>query len=109
MGSISAGYEGYEDRYYYGRRPTGATMPPFRNVYQQDDVNFQGKYLIQTGASRSGWQRGTRSGRNGEGLKQEGQTPGPGGVSMRLAGGGSRRDDNNVTRKQEYTSGRGMQ
>ena len=108
MGSISAGYEGYEDRYYYGRRPTGATMPPFRNVYQQDDVNFQGKYLIQTGASRSGWQRGTRSGLIGEELKQEVQTPGPWRVSMRMSGEVIPQYDNHVRLSPDKTDDWGM-
>ncbi len=35
-GTLTAGYEGFEDKYYYGRRPTQAMMPNFRNVQKQE-------------------------------------------------------------------------
>ncbi|MEX0779286.1 MAG: GMC family oxidoreductase [Balneolales bacterium] len=78
--------DGFDDQYYYGRRPTTPLIPPFRNVYKQDDVDFQGKYLISTGARRSGWNRGLNSGSIGEDLKKEMQSPGPWSVSMRMSG-----------------------
>lgn len=82
-GSVSATIDGFEDKYYYGRRPTQAIMPSFRNVYRQDsDVDFQGKYLIAFGASRQGWQRGLRSDKIGADLKSEVATPGKWGVYM---------------------------
>ena len=54
-GSISATYEGFEDGYYYGRRPTEAFIPSFRNVYKQQ-TDFLRGYLSYFGASRVGWQ-----------------------------------------------------
>ena len=82
-GSVNATIDGFEDEYYYGRRPTQAIMPSFRNVYQQDsDVDFQGKYLIAFGASRQGWQRGVRSENIGADLKNEVSKPGKWGVYM---------------------------
>ncbi len=86
-GRMSADFEGYEDRYYYGRRPTGPIIPPFRNVYQQDsDADFQAKYHISSNASRPGWGRGTRSLNIGRELKEEMQTPGGWRVGMRMSG-----------------------
>jgi len=82
-GSVNATIDGFEDQYYYGRRPTQAIMPSFRNVYRQDsDVDFQGKYLIAFGAARQGWQRGIRSDKIGADLKNEVSAPGKWGVYM---------------------------
>lgn len=51
-GSISATYEGYEDGYYYGRRPTQAFIPSFRNIYKQE-TDFLRGYMSYYGAGRS--------------------------------------------------------
>jgi len=85
-GNMTAQIEGFEDQYYYGRRPTQAIMPSFRNVYGQDDVDFQGKYLIAFGASRQGWGRGTRSENIGEALKEEVARPGGWSIYMMMQG-----------------------
>lgn len=86
-GSLTATVDGFEDRYYYGRRPTQPIMPSYRNVYRQDpDADFQGKYLIAFGATRSGWQRGVRSENIGHDLKNEVSTPGSWGIFMMMQG-----------------------
>lgn len=54
-GSVTASYDGFEDSYYYGRRPTMVIMPSFRNVYKQE-MNFKRGYLIAFTADRG---RGT--------------------------------------------------
>jgi choline dehydrogenase-like flavoprotein len=53
-GSGSATYEGFEDQYYTGRRPTTAFMPSFRNV-QKQEMDFQRGYMVAFSASRAGW------------------------------------------------------
>lgn len=86
-GTITAQVEGFEDRYYYGRRPTSVIMPAFRNLYRQDpDTDFQGKYLIAFGSSRQGWGRGTLSSQIGSELKEEMQVPGPWSLFMMIQG-----------------------
>ena len=35
-GSLSATIDGFEDKYYYGRRPVSPLMPSFRNVHKQE-------------------------------------------------------------------------
>ena len=85
-GNITADVEGFQDQYYYGRRPTQAIMPSFRNVYGQDNVDFQGKYLIAFGAARQGWGRGTRSENIGEALKEEVSRPGGWSIYMMMQG-----------------------
>ncbi|MBO0932611.1 GMC oxidoreductase [Fibrella aquatilis] len=50
-GALNATYEGFEDGYYYGRRPTTAFMPNFRNVHRQE-TDFQRGYMVAFSASR---------------------------------------------------------
>lgn len=50
-GSINATFEGFSDGYYYGRRPTQAFIPSFRNVFSQQ-TDFLRGYLGYFGAWR---------------------------------------------------------
>ena len=52
-GSMLATFKGYEDGYYYGRRPTSAFIPSFRNVFRQD-TDFLRGYMVafSAGAAR---------------------------------------------------------
>src|SRR3954452_937801 len=52
-GHIEATYEGFEDKYYYGRRPTGIYVPRFRNVGSDVQKDFLRGYAYAAGASRS--------------------------------------------------------
>lgn len=48
--------EGYEDKYYFGRRPTGFYIPRFANV-GDDKRDFLRGFGYQGAASREGWGR----------------------------------------------------
>ncbi|WP_181307464.1 GMC oxidoreductase [Rufibacter sp. XAAS-G3-1] len=48
--------EGYEDKYYYGRRPNGIYIPRFRNV-NGDKRDYIRGFGYQGSASRTGWGR----------------------------------------------------
>jgi choline dehydrogenase-like flavoprotein len=48
--------EGYDDKYVYGRRPTGIYIPRFRNIYDDKRDYIRG-FGYQGGAGRSGWGR----------------------------------------------------
>ena len=50
-GNVYATIDGFEDSYYYGRRPTMVIMPSFRNVYKQE-MNFKRGYFVAFGAGR---------------------------------------------------------
>jgi choline dehydrogenase-like flavoprotein len=50
-GTVSATYDGPEDKYYYGRRPTQPMMPNFRNVHKQE-TDFLRGYMVFFGAGR---------------------------------------------------------
>lgn len=46
--------EGFDDKYVYGRRPTGLYIPRFRNV-KQDKRNYLRGFGYQGGANRERW------------------------------------------------------
>src|SRR5690606_1447782 len=48
--------EGYEDKYYFGRRPNGIYVPRFRNV-GDDKRDYLRGFGYQGSASRSNWRR----------------------------------------------------
>lgn len=52
----SGDVEGYEDKYYYGRRANGVYIPRFRN-WGSDKRDYLRGFGYQGGASREGWGR----------------------------------------------------
>lgn len=48
--------EGYEDKYYYGRRPNGIYIPRFQNI-GNDKRDYLRGFGYQGAASREGWRR----------------------------------------------------
>jgi choline dehydrogenase-like flavoprotein len=84
-GSMVASFEGFKDSYYYGRRPTTAFMPSFRNVFKQD-TDFLRGYMVAFSAARNGWQQGLgKDGFGGE-WKDSLTTPGDWHVFMMMQG-----------------------
>jgi len=77
--------DGYEDSYYYGKRPNSGYLPRFRNL-KTNDMDFIRGYGYQGGASRSGWYRAAEEGLTGENLLSTSLKPGE--WSMNLLGFG---------------------
>ncbi|MHA4807147.1 GMC oxidoreductase [Flavitalea flava] len=50
-GSVGGNIEGFEDKYYYGRRTTECMMPNFRNL-GKNDMDFVGTYMAFMGCYR---------------------------------------------------------
>jgi choline dehydrogenase-like flavoprotein len=50
-GTLSAEIDGHLDKYYYGRKPTGAMLPNFRNVHRQE-TDFLRGYMTHFTAGR---------------------------------------------------------
>lgn len=71
--TISADVEGFEDSYYYGRRPTNVYIPRFRNVTEQQP-NFLRGYHFGGGAYRQPQASGAPI---GAALKEALSEPGP--------------------------------
>lgn len=84
-GNISATMEGFDDRYYYGRRPTTAFMPSFRNVFKQE-TDFLRGYMVAFSAARAGWSRGGWMEGTGKALKEKLTAPGGWSVFMMMQG-----------------------
>jgi choline dehydrogenase-like flavoprotein len=90
---------GLEDTYVYGRRPTGAYVPRFRNlgVRGEPKVNFLRGYGVQSGVGRDGWGRGASEPGIGAELKARLREPGPWRISMQGYGECLPRHENHVT------------
>ena len=67
--------EGYEDKYYFGRRPAGFYVPRFRNI-GDDSRDYLRGFGYQGSASRQGWQRDVAELNIGTDLKAALSTPG---------------------------------
>lgn len=71
----SGDIEGFEERYYWGRRPNGFYIPRYRNLNGNNRDYIRG-FGYQGGGSREAWQRGVRELAIGLELKELLQEPG---------------------------------
>jgi len=69
-------YEGFDDKYYRGRRPNGIYIPRYRNL-NGDNRDYLRGFGYQGGGSREGWERGIRELAIGSELKGIISEPGP--------------------------------
>ena len=68
--------EGLDDKYYYGRRPTGFYIPRYRNLFG-DKRDYLRGFGYQGSASRQGWQRAVAELGVGGAFKDAMAQPGP--------------------------------
>ena len=73
--------EGYEDKYYFGRRPAGFYVPRFRNI-GDDSRDYLRGFGYQGSASRQGWQRDVAELNIGKDLKAALSVPGDWTIGM---------------------------
>ena len=73
--------EGYDDKYYFGRRPAGFYVPRFRNI-GDDSRDYLRGFGYQGSASRQGWQRDVAELNIGTDLKAALSTPGDWTIGM---------------------------
>jgi choline dehydrogenase-like flavoprotein len=78
LGSGASGsYDGFNDKYYTGRRPNGFYIPRFRNIGPQSEkVDFLRGYGYQGSASRRDWSEVIAEFGYGASLKKEILNPG---------------------------------
>lgn len=69
-------FDGFNDQYYYGRRPNGIYIPRYRNLHEKGNGYIRG-FGYQGGASREGWSRGNDMDGFGAAFKNELSQPGP--------------------------------
>ena len=77
--------EGYEDKYYYGRRPNGIYVVRYRNLFGDQRDYIRG-FGYQGGASRSGWGREVAELAIGGDFKDALTEPGPWSIGMTAFG-----------------------
>jgi choline dehydrogenase-like flavoprotein len=77
--------EGFEDKYYYGRRPAGFYIPRFRNL-GDEQRNYLRGFGYQGSASREGWDRNIAELGIGADLKNALAEPGTWKVGMMAFG-----------------------
>ena len=94
----SGTYQGFEDRYYTGRRPSGCYIPRYRNV---DKKSARKDYLrgfgVQAGASRSNWTRAIAEMSFGAAMKEELRQPGAWRMGVNAFGECLPNPDNRIT------------
>lgn len=104
-GTASATFEGFKDTYYFGRRPTTAFIPAFRNVYKQEKDFLRG-YMLTYDATRPGWNQGNDKEGIGAEWKDKISEPGEWQISMGMQGETIPKYDNHVrlstTEKDEW-------
>lgn len=77
--------EGYDDKYYYGKRPNGIYIPRFRNVFNDKRDYIRG-FGYQGSASRQGWGREIAELNIGADLKEALTEPGGWTIGMTAFG-----------------------
>ncbi len=83
----NARVEGFDDRYYYGNRPTGFYIPRFRNINAETRrSDFVRGYGYQGSARRQNWGRGANMPGFGADLKNALRDPGPWTIGMTAFG-----------------------
>lgn len=71
----SGQFDGFEDKYYWGRRPNGFYIPRYRNLNDNNRDYIRG-FGYQGGGSRQNWVAAVRELAIGKQLKEFVQTPG---------------------------------
>lgn len=94
-GNIAGSFEGFEDKHYFGRRPTAVMIPNFRNV-QKQETDFLRGYMSFYTAGRKGW-GSQRDLPFGEEFKEKNSVPGDWTVFMMMQGETIPIESNQVT------------
>lgn len=96
--------EGFEDRYYRGKRPNGIYVPRFRNLDKASTMkDFIRGYGYQGGASRSGWGHNVAEEQFGAAYKEAASKPGNWRFGMTAFGECLPYEDNRMTLNREKT------
>ncbi|QKJ28850.1 GMC family oxidoreductase [Mucilaginibacter mali] len=88
--------EGYDDKYYYGRRANGIYVPRYRNLFG-DKRDYLRGFGYQGGASRKGWSREIAEMGIGADFKEALTEPGQWGMGITAFGETLPYHDNKIT------------
>ena len=82
----SGKFDGFEDKYYKGRKPNGVYIPRFRNLAGAEKKDYLRGFGYQGGASRGNWEQAIAEHAFGKDLKES--ILKPGGWTMGIMGFG---------------------
>lgn len=99
--------EGYEDKYYYGRRPAGFYIPRFRNL-GDEKRNYLRGFGYQGAASRENWNRDVAEMGIGADLKNALSEPGAWTIGMTAFGEMLPHHDNRIYLDRKVTDKWGL-
>ncbi len=99
--------EGFDDMYYFGRRPNGFYIPRFRNI-GTDKRDYLRGFGYQGGAGRSSWMNLMGDKVLGADLKAKAQAPGPWSINLGGFGEMLPRHENRVTLDRNRTDKFGL-
>ena len=88
--------EGFDDKYYFGRRPNGPYIPRYRNLFGEKRDYIRG-FGYQGGASRNGWARDIAELNIGGEFKDALSEPGPWSIGFTAFGETLPYHDNKIT------------
>jgi choline dehydrogenase-like flavoprotein len=94
-GSVGGDIEGFEDKYYFGRRTVECMVPNFRNL-GKNDMDFVGGYMAFSGCYRNRAEDSPNSPGIGAGFKTAMSEPGPWGMYMYIQGETVPKESNHV-------------
>ena len=98
---------GFNDRYYYGNRPTGVVIPRFVNLDKPEEGYTRG-FSYQGGAYRAGWSRGYKQAGIGEDFANDLQGPGDWKFVLTSFAECLPREENHITLDPENTDADGF-
>ncbi|MBL7828783.1 MAG: GMC family oxidoreductase, partial [Saprospiraceae bacterium] len=101
-------YEGFEDRYYKGRKPNGFYIPRFRNVGTDRRTDYLRGFAFGGSCAREGWERGNNMEGFGAAFKSEITRPGAWTIFLQSQAEMLPRFENNVSLNREKTDEWGM-
>ena len=105
-GHIEASHDGFQDEYYYGRRPAGIYIPRYRNVGNDTQKDFIRGFAFAAGGSRR--TGNVTDATIGAGLKEQLSEPGPWDMWMTGMGECLPYADNRVTLSKDKKDDWGM-
>ncbi len=103
----SAVVEGFDEKYYYGRRPSGFYIPRFRN-WGSDKRDYVRGFGYQGSASRTGWRKDIAELGVGEDLKNAVSEPGTWTIGMNAFGEMLPDERNRITLSKQTTDKWGL-
>jgi choline dehydrogenase-like flavoprotein len=105
-GSMGGSFDGFTDKYYYGRKPAECVIPNFRNL-KTKETDFLGGYVIFSGGYRERVDYAVPDG-IGAAYKEQVMEPGPWGMYMYMQGETLPKETNHVRLSKDKQDQYGM-